>query len=204
MALRSRDIYQSGDLSRFVDLVEFSMVGLNCVECVSRGHHAVPGAIGFEVVCFRMRNWVSLLKCAQISNLLPAAIRVHNQHPVVGVKQSMGAARTRFQSVESVADESDIGDAADQAADRWTGLTGRQVVRHSRADSLWINLRDACRKASGIGAGAGGCLLALADRRASTAGSTLRNKKVYPIRAKLQSSGIVKSRGKYGDVRGLG
>ena len=57
-------------------------------------------------------------------------------------------------------------------------------------------------KTSGIGAG--GCLLALADRRPSTAGSTLSHKKVYPIRAKFQSSGIVKSCSKYRDARGLG
>ena len=127
--------------------------------------------------------------------------------PLAVFKQSMGAARTPFQGVESVADEGDIGHAADQAADSWTGLTGRQVGRHSRADSLRTNLRDACRKTSGIGAGSSGWaggLLALADGRASAAGSTLRNKKVYPLGTKLQSSGIVKSRGKHGNVRGLG
>ena len=74
------------------------MVGLNCVKRVSRGHHAVPRAIRFEVVGFWMRNWVSLLKCAQISNFLPAAIRVHNEYPVVGVKQSMGAPAPLFRA----------------------------------------------------------------------------------------------------------
>jgi hypothetical protein len=66
---------------------------------------------------------MSLLKHRQIGNHRRAAIRIHAKHGIVRTGEAVGTASSGQKCVQSVANEGDIGNTANQAA-----LGGRRLI----------------------------------------------------------------------------
>ena len=201
VALDTRDIQDPADSSAGRDGIKFPVIRLDRVENPIDRDHAVPRAIGFEVVGLGIGDRVGLLERRQIGHHGRGAIPVHPKHPVVRADKAMGAARPGQNRVQRVAHEGHVGNAAYQAALIRRGLVRGQVICDGGNGSVRRDLRNPCGKPAGVGTDGSNYLSAHSGAGQSSPSATLRYIEIA-VRTELQTTGIVEARGENRHVGG--
>ena len=141
-------------------------VGFDREQRVADRDHAVPGAIGFEVVRFGVLHRVRLLVFAEVGDESRNAARLDAHDCIVAAVHAMRTAGAGENRIQRIADERDVGHAADERAGIHAGLAARQLLGDRGADSIRIDAGDpsAARITALVWANRRDDLLALAGR----------------------------------------
>ena len=205
VALAGRDVDEPADLAALRgDHGDLSVVGLDGVERARGFDHAVPGAVRLEVVRLRIRDRVGLLERAQVGDHSQRPVAVDPDDAVRKVPDAVRAARSGEDRVERVADERDVGDAADETSlsRRLVWLEGRlstTVVRTPLRSILEIPRRSGCPVYGPIG---GTTCSHSSDGRVRAARAALGDVEVA-VGTELEPSRVVQPRGEDGHRRRL-
>ena len=103
-------------MSPYRNGIEFSVIRFERIEYSVDGNHAIPRAVWFEVVRFRIGDRMALQESRKIGDHGCRAILMHTKDAIVGTNQAVRAARASQNRVQLVAQKSYVGYAAYQAA----------------------------------------------------------------------------------------
>ena len=170
MAFGLGHVDQASDIARRgIDPIDGAVVRLGDVERVVEHSHRICALIRLEVGRVGRCHRVGMDPGAQIGDLLCGAVGKNPEDAVRLVRVPMGAATAGDQSIEMVAHEVHIGDAADETAGIRGGLVRSQALGEGGGFAAGVDSRDAGRVATGVGADRRYDLLALALGRGSAA-----------------------------------
>ena len=178
VALRGGNVGDATNSAVGGDGIEFPVIGLDGVESAASGDHAVPSAVGLEVIRIFMPGGIGPDEGAEVGDLFPRAIGVDEKDTFAGAEEPVRAASASFESVEATAEEDDIGDTADEIAEGGASLTGRKMVGDGGDVAKMIDFGEARGEAAGVRAGTIGKsrgLVTFADGRERAASTAFSN-----------------------------
>src|SRR5271154_5161195 len=151
--IEGRDVTDTPDLPGVrIDAIDLLVIRLDSVKKIVNRDHAVPGAVGLEIVG-RQSNvlgGMSLLERAEVRDLVPGPVVMYAEHRVNGTLQAVTATGAGQNGVELVPDEGYVGDPAHQVALVGTGLAGGQSVGDRGALAVPVKLGNARGKSAAV------------------------------------------------------